>query len=148
MKRYLICITILALTLSFSGIAYSGDTDDNNQCSSGNGALTGGLLGGLLGGGLGTAIGSTSGHAGAGALIGAGIGALGGALIGAQQQANQQAQARADQQQAQWQAQQFQPQVAQQPQPVSYYPQSPAPNNGQQASVREYDAQGNLVTQR
>ena len=88
MKRYLICITILALTLSFIGIAYSGDTDDNNQSSGGNGALTGGLLGGLLGGGLGTAIGSASGHAGTGALIGAGIGALGGALIGAQQQAS------------------------------------------------------------
>ena len=108
---------------------------------SNNGALTGALLGGLLGGGLGTAIGSASGHAGKGALIGAGVGALGGGLIGAQQQANQQAQAQAAQQQAQWQAQQ---QTQQQP----YYPQSPAPNNGQQASVREYDAQGNLVSQR
>ena len=112
---------------------------------SNNGTLTGALLGGLLGGGLGAAIGSGSGHAGTGALIGAGAGALGGGLIGAQQQANQQAQAQQAYQQAQWQAQQ---QAQQQPAQQPYYPQSPAPNNGQQASVREYDAQGNLVSQR
>ena len=149
MKRYLICITILALTLSFSGIAYSGDPDDNNQRSGSNGALTGGLLGGLLGGGLGTAIGSASGHAGTGALIGAGIGALGGALIGSQQQANQQraqaitAQEQA-QQQAQWQAQQVQP-----PQPVNYVPMTVSDNQQPKKTIiRQYDAQGNVVSEK
>ncbi len=81
---------VFCFIISLSGIAYSGEVDDEEEGSSGgNQALTGAIMGGLLGAGLGAAIGSASGHAGTGAAIGAGAGAVGGTLIGASQASSQ-----------------------------------------------------------
>jgi len=123
-------LLIFCMILSFIGIAYSEEVSDDNKEKGGSSispALTGALLGGLLGGGIGTAIGSASGHAGTGALIGAGVGAVGGTVVGASQ--------------------------AQKPKQDSSYQEAPAPKPIQKSQikkkvVREYDEQGNVVSER
>ena len=123
--KILSAVLILCLAISFSGLAYA--SSDDEERGSGNQALTGAVMGGLLGAGLGAAIGSASGHAGTGAAIGAGAGALGGGLIGASQQS--------------------QPRRIEEA-PVNNQPDLPKDTNIKKRVIREYDEQGNVISEK
>lgn len=129
--RILTLLLAFALILSVIGISYGEDVERQKKSSGGNEVLTGAVLGGLLGGGVGAAIGSASGRAGTGAAIGAGVGALGGTVIGADQ-ASKRAKAEAE---------------------AEYSEESQSPKSEKDIKVkkriiREYDEQGNVVSEK
>ncbi len=124
-------ILVMGVILSLCGSGYAADVQDDRDSDSkpssnaGSSILTGALMGGLLGGGIGAAIGSASGHAGTGALIGGGVGAAGGSLLGASQQDKQRKEA------------------------SSYSkPQVPKDTKIKKKVIREYDDQGNVVSEK
>ena len=125
-------LTVCALVFSYPVYADNGDDGDSGG---GNQTLTGALLGGLLGGGVGTAIGSASGNAGKGALIGAGIGAVGGALLGSTRSSGR----------AHSTANMAEPDPGK---VVTEGPDAPSDMKVKKRVIKQYDAQGNLVSQK
>ena len=123
-------VIVMRIILSLCGFGYAADVEkdrdgDSGSSNAGNQVLTGALMGGLLGGGVGAAIGSASGKAGTGALIGAGVGAAGGSLLGASQQDKQRKEA------------------------GSYSePALPKGAKIKKKVIREYDDQGNVVSEK
>ncbi|MFH1190045.1 MAG: glycine zipper domain-containing protein [Candidatus Omnitrophota bacterium] len=142
-------ILIIGIMLSASPAAIFATSDPDDDSDEGGSSVVGStVVGGLLGGGLGTAIGSASGNAGKGAMIGAGIGALGGLLMGK----NKDDQARRDREykeavreerearQAQYAQQQYVTSARE--------PQSQPVLQPKKKIVREYDAAGNMISEK
>lgn len=113
---------VMFFTMCNMGYAY----DDDSENSTGS-ALGGALMGGLLGTGVGAAIGSASGHAGTGAAIGAGVGALGGTLLSANQASKHKKASPAMEEEA---------------------PVSKDSTSVKKRIVREYDEEGNVISER
>ncbi len=141
-------VLAFALILSFSGVGYAYSSDDDEGDSASN-ALGGAVMGGLLGAGLGAAIGSASGNAGKGAAIGAGAGAIGGVLM----KANDTKQKR-QQREDEYYEEAPQPQQVR-PQPQQIQTQSATTDTGlpqgakiQKRVIREYDSEGNVVSEK
>jgi len=136
LKILLIC----SMVLSFSGIAYSANDDDDG----GNQALTGAVMGGLLGAGLGAAIGSASGKAGTGAAIGAGVGAVGGTLLGSSQSSRKSQRSYSGQEYSEPEMDQ----PGQTAETQAAAPSLPKDAKIKKRVVRQYDEQGNVVSEK
>ena len=124
-------ITSLVLVLSLTCAVYADEVDREKKPSGGNEALTGALMGGLLGAGLGAAVGSASGKAGQGAAIGAGVGAVGGTLLGASQAKQREAASYEEVPSDEYEA-----------------PETAAPRNIKKRVIREYDEEGNVISEK
>ncbi len=138
---------IVALALSLSApVVLARDSGDDSDEGGGSG-LGSAIIGGLLGGGLGTAIGSASGNAGKGAMIGAGIGAVGGLLMGNAKDE----QAKRDRQyadKARREDQRYQEAQYVQASSPAQAPQIPKDQTARRKIVRQYDADGNVISEK